>query len=187
MKKEDRRKRMTRQAIRESLIERMQELPLAKISVKMICETADINRSTFYAHYKDPYDLLGAVQGDVIKEVKEKAFSAQFFNASDGGRSALEQLLEYGRENASLLKVLLNENENSPFYSELMQLAQEKMVEEMRGKKNLSDEDMQYLENYVLAGFLGVVRHWLNRECVDAPKDMAKLMMDLMVCGISGL
>ena len=45
--KEDRRVRLTKQAIRESLIELMQEYPIAKISVKMICDTADINRSTF--------------------------------------------------------------------------------------------------------------------------------------------
>ena len=54
--KEDRRIRITKKAIKESLIELLQEYPIAKISVKMICESADINRSTFYAHYNDQSD-----------------------------------------------------------------------------------------------------------------------------------
>ncbi|WP_286946022.1 TetR/AcrR family transcriptional regulator [Acetobacterium sp. UBA5834] len=39
-------------------MELMETRPISKISVKMICETADINRSTFYAHYADQYALL---------------------------------------------------------------------------------------------------------------------------------
>ncbi|EKC69722.1 TetR family HTH transcriptional regulator [human gut metagenome] len=39
--------------------------PLEKITVKELCESARINKSTFYAHYKDIYDLSDAMEEEV--------------------------------------------------------------------------------------------------------------------------
>ena len=35
---------------------------ISKITVREICEKAGINRSTFYAHYTDVYDLFERVE-----------------------------------------------------------------------------------------------------------------------------
>ena len=56
-KRDDRRAAYSKKMIRESLYELMKTKPLNKITVKEICETADVNRSTFYAYYMDIYDL----------------------------------------------------------------------------------------------------------------------------------
>ena len=45
-KKENRRVRYTRLALRESLLAQMEKQPLNKITVTRVCETADVNRST---------------------------------------------------------------------------------------------------------------------------------------------
>ena len=44
--------------IRESLFTLLRERPLKAITVKGLCELADINRGTFYSHYADLYDLV---------------------------------------------------------------------------------------------------------------------------------
>ncbi|WP_338121478.1 hypothetical protein [Halalkalibacterium halodurans] len=46
----DRRKKYTRMVLKESLMKLMQEKPLSNITIKEICDLADINRSTFYSH-----------------------------------------------------------------------------------------------------------------------------------------
>ena len=56
--KMDRKTRYTRMVLQDSLIELMKEKPISKITIKELCEKADINRTTFYAHYTDQYDLL---------------------------------------------------------------------------------------------------------------------------------
>lgn len=45
-------------AIRKAFIEIMEEEGFSKLNVKKIIDRAKINRSTFYAHYMDKYDLL---------------------------------------------------------------------------------------------------------------------------------
>ena len=56
-KRDDRRTQYSKRVIKESLFELMQEKPINKITVKELCERADVNRSTFYAYYTDIYDL----------------------------------------------------------------------------------------------------------------------------------
>lgn len=57
-KKEDRRVKFTKMFLKESLIDLLEEKSIFKITIKEICEKADINRATFYAHYSDQYNLL---------------------------------------------------------------------------------------------------------------------------------
>ena len=47
---ESRRTRYTRRAMQDALIELLRNQPLGSITVKALCERADVNRSTFYAH-----------------------------------------------------------------------------------------------------------------------------------------
>ena len=64
-KKTDQRIRLTRTLLKNALVQLMQENHISKISVRALCETAGINRSTFYLHYTDPYDLLASVEKEV--------------------------------------------------------------------------------------------------------------------------
>ena len=48
----------TKNVLYNSLIELMKEKEFEEIKVSDICTKALINRSTFYAHYQDKYELL---------------------------------------------------------------------------------------------------------------------------------
>lgn len=50
---ESRRTRYTRAAMQDALIELLRDQALGDITVKALCERADVNRSTFYAHYSN--------------------------------------------------------------------------------------------------------------------------------------
>lgn len=57
-KSNDVRSRVTRQLIWEALFELLSERYFSEISVQNICQKAQVNRSTFYHHFKSKYDLL---------------------------------------------------------------------------------------------------------------------------------
>lgn len=42
------------------MLEFMKHMEFEKITVKKICEKAQVNRSTFYAHFIDIYDMISA-------------------------------------------------------------------------------------------------------------------------------
>ena len=58
MRKSDARVRYTQRVIKGAFLSLLREKPVNKITVKEVCELAELNRATFYAHYSDVYDLL---------------------------------------------------------------------------------------------------------------------------------
>lgn len=65
----DHRVEKTRHSICNAFIELRSRKPLERITVKELCESARINKSTFYAHYMDIYDLSEQVEQDIISNV----------------------------------------------------------------------------------------------------------------------
>ena len=70
--KQDRRVRYTKEALKQSLLDLMKEQPLEKITVKELCERADVNRSTFYVYYGSPQELLNAVLDEMYASIAAK-------------------------------------------------------------------------------------------------------------------
>lgn len=75
--KNNRRVRFTRSALREALIDLILEKPLVSITVKDICARADINRSTFYLHFKDVTDILRTTEDEIIEHMREHTPNAR--------------------------------------------------------------------------------------------------------------
>ena len=66
---ENRRVRMTKAMIREAYIDFIVENPDEKPSVTEVCERADVNRSTFYTHYRDLDDLHAEIEASIFEVV----------------------------------------------------------------------------------------------------------------------
>lgn len=64
--KTDARVRYTRMRIRDAFLSCLAEKPVSRITVKEICDLAEINRATFYKHYADPFDLLEKLEDEAL-------------------------------------------------------------------------------------------------------------------------
>lgn len=62
----------TKKYLYEALMALLKEKTFEEIKVSDICEEALVNRSTFYSHYNDKYDLLDAFIKDVKISLKEE-------------------------------------------------------------------------------------------------------------------
>ena len=67
-KQDDARYQAAEQKIRKAFYELLEEKGLQKTTVRMIVERAGINRSTFYLHYQDKYDLLESIEEELSGE-----------------------------------------------------------------------------------------------------------------------
>ncbi len=184
-KKEDRRIRITKQAVRESFIELMGEYPIAKISVRMICESADINRSTFYSHYANQYDLMRKIQDETISEIKAYLAGKAFTENSEATVSLLAQVLEYARSNAAVLIVLLNDNSDTTFKNELMDITHEQAMKELSSYASLDPQNFKYLKHFAIDGFTSVLKTWLEDGAPDEPEQLAETITHLIFQGMS--
>jgi AcrR family transcriptional regulator len=183
----DRRVKYTKHLLEHSLVELMQKYPISKISVKTLCEAADINRSTFYAHYTDQYDLLHQLEQEVIIELEKHVSKQVFLEQTEETVQVMIQILIYIAKNADLFKVLLSENGDTAFQRDIMILAQKKPISDLRNNKNIDVRTSEYLQSFVITGALSLVQKWLQDGIVESPETMADLIAKLLYHGLGGL
>ena len=69
--KKSRRVKMTKLLLKTALIELMQEKPFSQITIKELCERADLNRTTFYLHYADQTAVLREIEDEATQKTIE--------------------------------------------------------------------------------------------------------------------
>lgn len=181
----DRRVKYTTMLLRESLIRLMETYPISRISVKMLCEDADINRSTFYAHYIDQYDLLHKNEQEFLTEFRDYLRMQPTAEQSIWAEKIMQQLFEYVGNNASLFRVLLSENGDPEFQSSVMALAQEKIISSLRSDPDIDSRTSDYMQSFIIAGALKVLQKWIQDGAIESSQQMAKLVSNLLFQGIS--
>lgn len=107
-KRQDRRTVYTVNVIKDSFLELIQDNPYSKITIKKICQTADIGRSTFYLHFDSINDVLNTVLDDAIMTT-----SPDYFNINDFS-------IDYLKENESLIPACQRVGANEKYRKLLM-------------------------------------------------------------------
>ena len=69
----------TERAIKNAFTLLRSKKELEKITVKELCEEACINKSTFYAHYRDIYDLSDVLCEEVVAQVAKGVMHPEYF------------------------------------------------------------------------------------------------------------
>ncbi|MDF2873149.1 MAG: transcriptional regulator, TetR family [Anaerocolumna sp.] len=185
IEKVDRRVKYTKLFLKESLVELMREHPISKISVKMLCEAADINRSTFYAHYTDQYDLLKQLELEVIVELEKHITKDAFSQKTAQTILSMNQILDYISKNADIFKILLSENGNSTFQKEIMILAQEKIISDILNNPDIDERTSAYLQCFVVTGALSMVQKWLHDDMIESTEKMSEFASKILYNGVS--
>ena len=177
-KKMDRRVKYTRALLKEALIELLQEKHISKISVKALCEKADVNRSTFYTHFSNQFALLSHIQNEVKNNLKH--FLEQYI---DDRMPITEQnligILEYAKKNKALFTVLLSENSDQAFQKDLIEL-----VELIPFQYDIPPRKKEYILNFAITGCISVFHKWLREGAQESPQEMATLVLQTIYRGL---
>ncbi len=90
----------------------MQEKPFERITIKELCERADVNRTTFYLHYADQRSVLN----DIKEDTKQKTLAImQGVKLSQDMEAYVVRFLNYVHENDKLFRILLMNDEGDRF------------------------------------------------------------------------
>lgn len=156
---DDRRVRKTNRALRNGLAELMVDKNLRNITVRELTDKADIHRSTFYAHYKDIYDLYEQIEYAVVDELNEIIMK----NYSQPPSNFYTILINYIVENKQLCHMLFGKNQEGNFLNRLITLFEEKCIETWCSelKNSEVEEELKYNVRYHVQGCLAIISRWV--------------------------
>jgi AcrR family transcriptional regulator len=171
--KTDRRVKYTKLVLRETMIKLLKTNHVSKISIKKLCEIADVNRSTFYTYYKNPYDLLFQIEHETIKDINQ--FILKKSLQSDTPYKSLCILLEYVAQNNELFQILLNEKRESSFRKEILKLVRKLALIEIPDKTHA--HEIEYLQIFLITGCISIVDKWLKDGMREQISEIAELIL----------
>lgn len=176
----DRRVKLTIMILQNALIDSMQTKHISKISVKVLCEMADINRSTFYAHFKDSYDLLEYTCKESISKIKQYLDKQQPKDNKPISYHTLIRILDYAKENSKLFKALLSDNCDLDLQRNIIN---EFLV--YPSNEALDDRTKKYLSSFGLAGCVSMLQIWLKDGMPESTTRMAEIILQAIDQGIT--
>ncbi len=182
--KTDARVRYTRRVIKESLLRLLEDRPVNRITVKEVCEAAQINRATFYAHFTDCFDVLNQMENDLLADFERSLSFASVVDVVD----MIERIYAMIDQNAEVCRVLIFQNKDSSLTAKMIAMAHDKTI--VRWKEQLtrateSDREMLFtclsngLLNVILTGYSKYEREevvkFVSRICKRLPENGRRL------------
>ncbi len=184
--KDDRRVRYTKMVLKESFIKLLTQKDISQITIKEICEDADINRATFYAHYSDQYDLMRKMENELMENVALH-LAAYTQNDKDVDHIGMvEEIFDYIKENAELCKLLLSERGDLNFQKRVMSLVNDKYISDLTSSGVIAKEDAEYVHAFIITGCVGAIQKWLLDDMKKSSHLMAEIVVKLSV-GLTSL
>ncbi len=175
---DSRRVRMTKKLLKTSLIELMKTTPLHSITIKDICDGADVNRSTFYRHYDTQFDLYDDVIEDIAKDI-ELILIEEHKGAFDICKF-ITRVLEYIESNRDTFLVVLSDK-GSLNMGETFN----RIIGKFLPAENTSELGM-YIAQFIAAGITSILWTWLSKPERKSAKELARLIYALMRHGLRG-
>ncbi|MDR2480225.1 MAG: TetR family transcriptional regulator C-terminal domain-containing protein [Treponema sp.] len=176
--KTNRKTQYTRKVLRDSLVELMRQKPVSKITIKELCQTADINRTTFYVHYRDQYDLLQQIEEDTISYVAGMLDKYENKRSRREVIEMVEEMVGYIANNSNSIQVLLSENGDINFQKRLFNLLthQEQIIKYFNGK-TIDEETREYYSIFFVNGAIGFMQHWLKKQMNIPVPQLARMLI----------
>ena len=179
-KKMDRRVRKTREQLKIGLAKLMERKSIREITVKELVEEVDINRSTFYLHYSDIYQMLDQIE----EEMEQEVISAIKNNPLDPLHATsypfISQIFTFLSKNRDICRALLGPNGDMNFVEKMEKLIGETVLQSLPERLPVKESDVKYGYAFCLTGCIGLVRIWLEHPEMDSPEHMAEVCGELI-------
>ncbi|MDD6195659.1 MAG: TetR/AcrR family transcriptional regulator [[Clostridium] aminophilum] len=184
----DRRIRKTRKALRECLIQLMRTKRLQDITVREISEMADINRGTFYLHYKDVYDLAEKIEDDFAEEFDRILEQHSALELSEKPSLLFNELYPFIKRNSDLISVMIGENGNINFENRMKDIIRDRALRKWLSDRYSADYTangiLKAFSSYIVSGCIGLVEYWIKNGMQETPSEMSSLTEEFITKGI---
>lgn len=174
----DRRQKKTRIAIFTAFSRLLTKKSYNRITIQEIIDTANVGRTTFYAHFETKDDLLKALCEELFGHIIDSAMDCTHTHGlySDGiaPESVFCHLLQHLQENDSNILGLLSGESREIFLryfkDSLNDLVRSHFVAQNR--KNNLDIPQDFLINHISASFVEMVLWWIHGRMKQTPSEL---------------
>lgn len=184
----DRRIRKTKQQLRQSLTTLLKQKRVQDITVRELAELADINRGTFYLHYRDVFDLLNQIEEELLGELESVLEKYQPGSILPNTVQIFKDVYELVQKNSEIVGILMGDHGEWNFVNRLNQLLRAKCQRDW--SEHFRAENPELFDTYyafIISGCMGLVQYWLENGMKETPGELAELTGQMVMNGMKWL
>jgi AcrR family transcriptional regulator len=191
----DLRTRRSRESLQDALVALVAEKGQEEITVGDIAQRARVNRTTFYRHYRDKYELLEGILARAIEELDESMGPPQ----SRRSRFTLEEVpgpwivfFQRIEKNAALYRAILHSS-GGTWFQDRLRMQVERLLERGRGTSPFGKRDLakaalprEIAVAFSASLFVGAAIWWLKHGKRYGAADVAMWLRMFFLKGYAG-
>lgn len=167
----------TKKALAASLKKLLSAKPLDKITISDITQDCEVNRQTFYYHFKDIYDLIEWIYtSEASRAIGEK-------KTYDTWQQGFLQIFEYARQNKAFIintyHSVSREHLENYLYNATYELLYA-VIDELCKDINVRDQDKAFVAHFYKYGFVGLILEWIDQGMKKTPETIVNRLNILM-------
>jgi len=182
----DRRQQKTRDAIFEAFVSLLFKKSFSKITVQEIIDSANVGRTTFYAHFQTKDDLLKEMCDDLFAHVFSNTLDTEIthdFSMKTGNPHAIiTHILYHLLDNKRIIIGLLTSESDELFLGFFRQYLNELLAARLLSGVDLSKKGVPYdfLVNHISSSFVGMVQWWIKNRLRQSPEELSNYFMTVI-------
>lgn len=158
----DTRVRFTKMVLQQALLKLLKKKNIDKITIKELCQEANINRGTFYLHYATPNDLLMEIEQQFIDD-NMACFTPYFHEGYE--TSHLAGLFTGILKNKELCRIIMGRNGNPRFLKRIQEMVRDSIVDAWcREFPMYRRDDLDYVYGFIFAGSMHLILNWIEED-----------------------
>ena len=186
--KTDRRKLRTKRMLRKALLELIEEKGIEGVTVSDLTERADVNRGTFYLHYRDTAELMHQLKEEIFVGLTEKLrfirpLELASYSDRDRAYPPAVQTFEYILEHRDFFRVILGPNGDPAYMLQIKKFMMEHLTALFPRDAGNPAVPPDYLFAYITSAQLGVLQHWFETGNQLTPAEVALLITRIVSNG----
>ena len=186
---EDRRIARSKQALREAMVQLIEERGLNNFSASDLCTRAGLNRGTLYNNFGGLEGLLKALEDDVMADLVEVESHMGRIELADVARYGsgktpmpfLVELFDCLRGQGDFLHAILGPGGDPAFARRLQESVCTEILQSILHEHYRNDPEpiVQYYVSFYASAYLGVIERWIETGMQESSQDMARICMRL--------
>jgi len=179
----------------QALIALLKKKQFEYITVSELCETAGVNRSTFYLHYETIGDLLDETAQYLIEDFFSCFSAGEKYTFPDPLNSELHELnficeeyltpyLTYIKENKEVFSTALA-NINNFGLEKIYKWMFENFFNPILERHHYPEADKKYVMVYYLTGITAIIHEWVKGDCEKPIPDISRIIQ-ICIFGLNG-
>ena len=174
-KNNNKKSQKTKSNIESIFLNLLKEKSINDITVSTLCSLANINRSSFYLHYSNVYDVMEQIEYKMINKLSKELNHTNNSTEYNSNRFILPYL-DYIYTNKDFFTIFYKYSMNNKYESELESILFTDLKKHFNNSKVSNHIILNYCLEYYKSGLFSIIKKWILQDCKETPEEIEKII-----------